>query len=64
VLVVIFLGPQNSNEKWQADDYFFSKEFCENPGNLPNNRKKGNKIQKEIFPALPVFKRFLLIQSI
>ncbi len=49
MLVVIFLGPQNFNEKWQAADYFFSKEFCENPGNLPNNRKKGIKFKREYF---------------
>jgi hypothetical protein len=34
-----------------------SKEFCENPGNALTNRKEGNKIQKRIVNALPVFKR-------
>jgi hypothetical protein len=37
----------------------FSKEFCENPGNVLTNRKEGIKIQKRIVNALPVFKRVL-----
>jgi hypothetical protein len=59
-LVDEFLGfAQNSFEKRQAATCRFSKEFCENPGNVLTNRKEGIKIQKRIVNALPVFKRVL-----
>jgi hypothetical protein len=59
-LVDEFLGfAQNSFEKGKAATCHFSKEFCENPGNALTNRKDGNKIQKRIVNALPVFKRVL-----
>jgi hypothetical protein len=43
----------------KAATYCFSKEFCENSGNVLTNRKEGIKIQKKIVNALPVFKRVL-----
>jgi hypothetical protein len=59
-LVDVFLGfTQNSFEKQQAATCHFSKEFCENPGNVLTNTKEGIKIQKRIGYALPVFKRVL-----
>jgi hypothetical protein len=57
-LVDVFLGfAHNSFEKQQAAICRFSKEFCENPGNVITNRKEGIKIQKRIVIVLPVFKR-------
>jgi hypothetical protein len=50
---------QNSFEKGKAATCRFSKEFCENPVNALTKRNKGNKIQKRIVNALPVFKRVL-----
>jgi hypothetical protein len=50
---------ENSFQKRQAATCCFSKEFCENPGNVPTKRKKGIKIQKRIMQAHPVFKRVL-----
>jgi hypothetical protein len=59
-LVDEFLGfAQNSFEKRQAATCRFSKELCENPGNVLTNRKEGIKIQKRIVNALPVLKRVL-----
>jgi hypothetical protein len=59
-LVDVFLGfAQNSFEKRQAATCRFSKEFCENPGNVLTNRKEGIKIQKRIVNSLTVFKRVL-----
>jgi hypothetical protein len=59
-LVDVFLRfAQNSFEKQQAATCRFSKEFCENPGNVLTNRKEGIIIQKRIVNALPVFKRVL-----
>jgi hypothetical protein len=59
-LVDVFLGySHNSFEKRQPATCRFSKEFCENPGNVLTNRKEGIKIQKRIVNALPVFKRVL-----
>jgi hypothetical protein len=59
-LVDVFLGfAQNSIEKPQAATCRFSKEFCENLGNVLTNSKEGVKIQKRIVNALPVFKRVL-----
>jgi hypothetical protein len=59
-LVDEFLGfAHNSFEKRKAATCRFSKEFCENPGNPITNRKEGNKTQKRIVNALPVFKRVL-----
>jgi hypothetical protein len=49
----------NSFEEQQAATCRFSKEFCENPGYVSTNGKKGIKIQKRIVHALPVFKRVL-----
>jgi hypothetical protein len=60
LLVYVFLGfAQNSFEMQHAATCRFSKEFCENPGNVLTNRKEGIKIQKRIMNALPVFKRVL-----
>jgi hypothetical protein len=57
-LVDTYLGfAQNSFEKWQAAVCRFSKEFCENPGNVLTNRKKVIKLQKRIVHSLSVFKR-------
>jgi hypothetical protein len=59
-LVDVFLGfAQNSFGMQHAATFCFSKEFCENPGNVSTNRKEGIKIQKRIENALPVFKRVL-----
>jgi hypothetical protein len=59
-LVDVFLGfAQNSFEMQHAAACRFSKEFCENPGNVLTNRKGGIKIQKRIVNAIPVFKRVL-----
>jgi hypothetical protein len=59
-LVDVFLElANNSFEKGNAATCRFSKEFCENPGNVLTNRKEGIKIQKTIVNALPVFKRVL-----
>jgi hypothetical protein len=59
-LVDVFLGfAQNSFEMQHAVTCRFSKEFCDNPGNVLTNRKEGIKIQKRIVNALPVFKRVL-----
>jgi hypothetical protein len=56
----VFFGfAQNSFEKQQAATCRFSKEFCENPGNVLTNRKEGIKIEKRIVNSLPVFKRVL-----
>jgi hypothetical protein len=49
----------NSFEMQHAATCHFSKEFCENPGNVLTNRKEGIKIQKKIVNALQVFKRVL-----
>jgi hypothetical protein len=58
-LVDVFLGySHNSFEKQQPAPCRFSKEFCENPGNVLTNRKEGIEIQKRIVNALPVFKIF------
>ncbi len=54
---------QNSSEERQAATCCFSKEFCENLGNLLTNSKKEIKIQNRIVHALPEFKRVLLIQK-
>jgi hypothetical protein len=57
-LVDVLLGfAHNSFEKGKAATCRFSKEFCENPGNILTNRKKVIQIQKRIVNALPVFKR-------
>jgi hypothetical protein len=54
----VFLGfAHNSFEKGNAATCRFSKEFCENLGNVFTNRKEGIKIQKRIVNALPAFKR-------
>jgi hypothetical protein len=59
-LVDVFLGfAQNSFEKGMPATCHFSKEFCENLGNVLSKRKEGIKIQKRIVNALPVFKRVL-----
>jgi hypothetical protein len=59
-LLDVFLGfAQNSFEKQQAANCCFSKEFCENPGNVFTNRKERIKIQKRIVNSLTVFKRVL-----
>jgi hypothetical protein len=59
-LVDVFLGfAHNSFEKGKEATCRFSKELCENPGNVLTNRKEGIKIQKRIVNALPVFKRVL-----
>jgi hypothetical protein len=64
-LVDVFLGfAQNSFEMQHVATCRFSKEFCENPGNVRTNRKEGVKIQKRIVNTLPVFKRVLLIQKL
>jgi hypothetical protein len=65
-LVDEFLGfAHNSFEKGKSAIHCrFSKEFCENQGNALTNRKEGNKIQKRIVNALPVFKRVLKIQKL
>jgi hypothetical protein len=56
----VFLGfAQNSFEQRQAATCRFSKEFCENPGNVLTDRKEGIKIQKRIVNSLTVFKRVL-----
>jgi hypothetical protein len=60
LLVDVFLGfAQNSFEMQHSAICHFSKEFCENPGNVLTNRKEGTKIQKRIVNALPVLKRVL-----
>jgi hypothetical protein len=60
LLVDVFLGfAHNYYEKGKAATFRFSKEFCENLGNVITNRKEGIKIQKRIVYALPVFKRVL-----
>jgi hypothetical protein len=41
-----------------AETCLFSKEFSENPGNVPINREKAIKIHKSILYALPVYKKF------
>jgi hypothetical protein len=46
-------------KRGKAATCHFSKEFCENPGNVITDRKEGIKIQKRIANALPVFKRIL-----
>jgi hypothetical protein len=57
-LVDTFLGfAHNYFEERQAATCRFSKEFCQNPGNISINRKTGIKIQKRIVHALSVFKR-------
>jgi hypothetical protein len=59
-LVDAFLGfAHNSFEMQHAATCRFSKEFCENPGNVSTSRKEGIKIQKIIVNALQVFKRVL-----
>jgi hypothetical protein len=59
-LVDVFLGfAHNSFGKGKAATCCFSKELCENPGNVLTNRKERIKIQKRIVSALPVFKRVL-----
>jgi hypothetical protein len=64
-LVDVFLGfAHNSFEKGKAATCRFTKEFCENPGNVLTNRKEAIKIQKRILNALPVFKRVLKIQKL
>jgi hypothetical protein len=46
-LVETFLGfAHNYFEEQQAATCHFSKVFCENPGNVSTNRKKGITIQK------------------
>jgi hypothetical protein len=60
--VDVFLGfAQNSFESDMQlpATCCYSKEFCENPGNVLTNRKEGIKIQKRIVNSLPVFKRVL-----
>jgi hypothetical protein len=60
LLVDVFLRfAHNTFEKGKAATCRFSREFCENPGNVLTNRKEGIKIQKRIVNALPVFKRVL-----
>jgi hypothetical protein len=55
-LVEVFLGfAHNSFEMQHGATCRFSKEFCENPGNVLTNRKEGIKIQKRIVNALLVF---------
>jgi hypothetical protein len=54
---------RNTFEKRQEVTCSFSKEFCENLGNLPTNRKKGMKILKVITDALPEFQIILQIQN-
>jgi hypothetical protein len=57
-LVDVFLGfAHNFFEKGKPATCRFSKEFCENLGNVLTNRKEGIKIQKRIVNALPVFKK-------
>jgi hypothetical protein len=59
-LVDVFIGfGQNSFEKRQAASCRFSKEFCENPGNVLTNRKEGIKIQKRIVNSLSLQKSFV-----
>ncbi len=56
LLVYEFLGfAQNSFEKRQAATCRFSKEFCENPGNVLTNRKEGilnSKENSDLTPSL------------
>ncbi len=60
LLVDVVIGfAHNSFEKGKAATCRFSKEFCENPGNVLTNRKEGIKIQKRIVNALPIVKRVL-----
>jgi hypothetical protein len=54
----------NSFEKQYVATCRFSKEFCENPGNVLTNRKEGIKIQKRIVNALQVFKRVLYVPKL
>jgi hypothetical protein len=64
-LVDVFLEfAHNSFETGQAATCHFSKEFCENPGNILTNRKERIKIQKRTVNALSVFKRVLYIQKL
>jgi hypothetical protein len=59
-LVDVFLRfAHNYFEKQQAATCRFSKEFCENLGNVLTNRKEGIRIQKRIVNALSVFKTVL-----
>jgi hypothetical protein len=59
-LVDVFLGfAYNSFEKGKAATCRFSKELCENSGNVTSNSNEGIKIQKRLVNALPVFKRVL-----
>jgi hypothetical protein len=50
---------QNSFEKRQAATCCFSKEFCENLGNVVTYRKERIKIQKRIVLPLTILKRVL-----
>jgi hypothetical protein len=64
-LVDVFLGfAQNSFEMQHSATCRFSKEFCENPGNVLTKRNEWIKIKKRIVNALPVFKRVLYIQKL
>jgi hypothetical protein len=49
-------------ERLQEITCHFSKEFCENPGNVPTNRKKGLKLQKRAMHALLVLTKVFQIQ--
>jgi hypothetical protein len=60
-LVDVFLGfEHNSFEKQQAASCRFSKEFCENPGNVLINVKEEIKILKRI----PVVNTFLVFKRV
>jgi hypothetical protein len=54
LLVDTYLGfAHNSFEEWQAATCRFSKEFCNNPGNVSTNSKKGIKNSKENSACIP-----------
>jgi hypothetical protein len=53
---------RNSFVKRQAATYHFSKEFCENPGNVTTNRNEG-KNSEEIEHPFTIFKRVLQFQK-
>jgi hypothetical protein len=55
--IPLFLFPgfsKNSFEKKQAATCRFSKQFCENPENVPVDRKKGIKIKTQTVNTLGV----------
>jgi hypothetical protein len=53
----LFGFAQNSFEKQQTATCRFSKEFCENPGNVAIMRDTGIKIKNRIVNPLTIFKR-------